>query len=153
MFRVGERVIKTMGVRMEGTVVPRFDWKKSNDGTYRAPLSNETPVWIEWDNKTRGWISKSFLMEGRKGSGGLGRRGATRTANGVIHVRYMGQIERGKNYRWVAGYSVFLDGNPTYPWLPKRDAIALARRIAKERGRGEGVSLGTSAEASYAKLR
>jgi hypothetical protein len=50
-----------------------------------------------------------------------------------VEVRFAGMIERGKNYRWVEGYSVVVDGRPTYPWQGKREALRLAKSIARER--------------------
>lgn len=47
-----------------------------------------------------------------------------------IEVKSMGQLERWSKsrdaYKWVDGYSVFLDGNETQPWLPFREAMDLA---------------------------
>lgn len=56
---VGDKVEKTMGVRLTGTVVPRFPWGNSTDGTYKAPAS--TDVAVEWDDGTRGYIHPAFL--------------------------------------------------------------------------------------------
>lgn len=51
-----------------------------------------------------------------------------------LEIRYMGHIERGGprgGYRLRDGYSVFVDGRETQPWMLKRDAQAHARRIAR----------------------
>lgn len=62
----------------------------------------------------------------------------------TIEIRYMGLIEVGSHvrrgprrdprpsYRWVDGYSVVLNGVETQPWLPRRGALKLARKIQEE---------------------
>ena len=50
-----------------------------------------------------------------------------------IEIRRMGTIERGDDYHHVDGYSVFIDGKETQPWLTKREAAALANLIVAER--------------------
>lgn len=60
-FNIGDHVSKVMGCRMEGKVVAPFFWKDSNDGTYRAPVSGDKPVWVQWNNGTKGWIHASFV--------------------------------------------------------------------------------------------
>ena len=52
----------------------------------------------------------------------------------TIEVRYMGGIEvpTGRGYRWVNGYSVVVDGKVTYPWTPKKQAEAEAKKLRKE---------------------
>jgi hypothetical protein len=57
-----------------------------------------------------------------------------------IHVRFMGSIEvpaprRGRSgYRWVDGYSVWVNGQESQPWTQKREAISEARRLGKNLG-------------------
>ena len=60
-MKLGDRVLKNMGVRQVGTVVesvPRHLW---SDGSYRYPESGESPVWVRWDDGTMGWIHECFL--------------------------------------------------------------------------------------------
>jgi hypothetical protein len=58
-----------------------------------------------------------------------------------IHVRWMGSMEvpspkRGRpGYRNVDGYSVWVDGNQSQPWMQKRAAIAEAKELGKKLGR------------------
>ena len=52
------------------------------------------------------------------------------TPSGVqIAIKYMGGIERGARFRWVDGYSVFMDGRQTQPWLTFREAMRYAREL------------------------
>lgn len=60
-FPVNSRVVKHMGVRMEGVVVVPFPWQSATDGTYRAPLSIDDPVFVKWQDGTQGWISARHL--------------------------------------------------------------------------------------------
>lgn len=58
-----------------------------------------------------------------------------RTILGICVAR-VGSVERGSlvhGYRWYDGYSVFLDGNMTYPWLLRRQALAFANIMYGER--------------------
>jgi hypothetical protein len=57
-FPVGDRVVKNMGCRMEGTVIPPFSHKEADDGTYRPPLTRDKPVWVRWSDGSRGWINE-----------------------------------------------------------------------------------------------
>ena len=61
-FKTGDRVVKVMGVRMEGKVIPEFSWKAADDGTYRPPMSSGV-VWVEWENGTRGWVSAVHIRK------------------------------------------------------------------------------------------
>lgn len=61
MYKVGERIVKTMGVQLAGTVSRPISPSKWNDGSYRLPFENETPVYVIWDDKTCGWIDQAFL--------------------------------------------------------------------------------------------
>jgi len=61
--KVGSRVCTTMGVRRTGTVIEPFNWKDSNDGTYRGPTSKEKAVWVKWNDGTKGWIHDAFVAE------------------------------------------------------------------------------------------
>lgn len=60
-FLKGQRVVKTMGCRMEGTVIPSFPLEDADDGTYRSPASHEKPVWVKWSDGTKGWIHSAHL--------------------------------------------------------------------------------------------
>jgi len=67
---------------------------------------------------------------------GYGSKAESRRATLGIRVVRMGSIERGSlvsGYRWYDGYSVFLDGRRTYPWLLFRQACALANHWYRER--------------------
>jgi len=67
---------------------------------------------------------------------GYGSKAESRRATLGICVVRMGSIERGSlvsGYRWYDGYSVLLDGRKTYPWLPFRQACALANHWYGER--------------------
>ena len=64
-FKLGERVHKTMGVRVSGIVIRRFAGPYT-DGQYRAPTSKDHPVFVRWDDGTVGWIDEAFLMEGKR---------------------------------------------------------------------------------------
>lgn len=46
-----------------------------------------------------------------------------------VEVRRMGPIERGARYRHVDGWAVFVDGREQQPWMPKREAVAVAKDI------------------------
>lgn len=77
-------------------------------------------------------------------SGGhVGRRAAEAPlAQDTIHVasgvevRRMGIIERGKHYRHVDGWAVVVDGRAWQPWMPKKEALALAKKVASDRAKG-----------------
>lgn len=58
---IGRRVHKTMGIRESGTVIKPFAGPYS-DGQYRAPYRHEKPVYIQWDDGTRGWIQREFVQ-------------------------------------------------------------------------------------------
>jgi hypothetical protein len=57
-----------------------------------------------------------------------------------VEVVFKGQIEVGlanprnpkPGYRWVDGYSVVIDGIETQPWMTKREAHRLAKKIKEE---------------------
>src|SRR5208282_4645232 len=66
-FQIGQRVQKTMGVRLTGRViapVPRSQW---SDGTYRAPNSRDQAVWVQWSDGTKGWVSAGHLAPAEEG--------------------------------------------------------------------------------------
>ncbi len=58
-FQVGDRVEKTMGVRLTGTVTEPFYYKDSTDGTYSPPNDNYVPV--EWDDGTKGYCAEGHM--------------------------------------------------------------------------------------------
>ena len=58
-FSVGKRVQKTMGCRLEGTILDPFDWNKSNDGTYKPPTKDHVP--IVWQDGSIGYENKCYL--------------------------------------------------------------------------------------------
>ena len=58
-FHVGDRVTKTMGVRLNGTIVDGFYYKDSTDGTYSPPKADYVPV--EWDDGTKGYCYEGHL--------------------------------------------------------------------------------------------
>lgn len=63
-FLAGQTVEKIMGVRLNGTVSPRwFSKTEWNDGTYREPTTSERrkAVPVVWNDGTKGWISSCFL--------------------------------------------------------------------------------------------
>lgn len=62
-FAIGQRVAKTMGVRLNGIVIRPFNWRAATDGTYKAPDRDAT--WVRWDDGTRGWIHSRFLKAAR----------------------------------------------------------------------------------------
>ena len=57
----------------------------------------------------------------------------------TVAIKFMGSIERPKSrgqgrvatYKWVDGYSVFIGGSETQPWLPFREAMRFARERVK----------------------
>jgi len=56
------------------------------------------------------------------------------TPSGVqIAIKYMGGIERGARYRWVDGYSIFMDGSQTQPWQMFRESMRYARELLTAR--------------------
>ena len=55
----GTRVVQTMGIRQSGVTTKPFDWKQSNDGTYKAPGPNDHPV--QWDDGTKGYINSVHI--------------------------------------------------------------------------------------------
>ncbi len=59
---------------------------------------------------------------------------ATNTTAPRVEVKAVGQIEiaRRGGYVWTDGYAVVVDGRELVPWLPKRAAKQLARRIREE---------------------
>ena len=61
-FRPGLKVKKTMGVRQEGTIVYYVPKDQYTDGQYREPMAKETPVYVLWDNGTKGWLNSCFLQ-------------------------------------------------------------------------------------------
>jgi len=64
-FDIGEKARTDMGVRREGVVVFPFSWKDCTDGQYRSPESKDgSVVWVQWNDGTRGWIQKQFLLPG-----------------------------------------------------------------------------------------
>jgi len=60
MFKVGQRVETTMGIRQRGEVIPRF-YGPFTDGQYRQPEGRERPVYVRWEDGTKGWIQEPFL--------------------------------------------------------------------------------------------
>ncbi len=62
-FRLGDVVIKTMGVRQIGEVIPYISLSAYTDGTYREPHSNEMKyiVYIRWSDGTKGWIHDTHI--------------------------------------------------------------------------------------------
>ena len=58
-LRIGDKVHKEMGVRMEGIVSAPFYWKQSTDGTYSEPKKNYIP--ITWNDGTFGYCHTSHL--------------------------------------------------------------------------------------------
>lgn len=59
VFSPGTKVRKSMGVKLEGVIIPSFPWDQSNDGTYRAPNKEEVP--IRWKDNTKGYENKANL--------------------------------------------------------------------------------------------
>lgn len=69
-FNVGQRVVKTMGCRMEGSVIPPFNWKEADDGTYRSPeRADGKVVWVQWADGSRGWICESHVAQAEDNHG------------------------------------------------------------------------------------
>lgn len=60
-LRIGNKVRKEMGVRMEGIVSAPFYWKQSTDGTYKAPSKGYIP--ITWNDGTYGYCHTSHLTK------------------------------------------------------------------------------------------
>lgn len=58
-FKVGDRVIKTSGVRLTGTIINRLYWRDSTDGTYKSPDVTDVPV--KWDDGTIGYCDVVLL--------------------------------------------------------------------------------------------
>ena len=58
-LKLGDRVEKTMGVRMIGTIIAPFPWAEHTDGSYAPPGRWDVPVL--WDDGTKGYIHKNFL--------------------------------------------------------------------------------------------
>lgn len=46
----------------------------------------------------------------------------------LIHYYRAGQIERGRDYHWLDGYSRVTATGSLFPWLTKREAQSDARR-------------------------
>lgn len=61
-FAIGRRVEKTMGIRETGIVIRPFVGPFT-DGQYRLPYRHERPVYVQWDDGTRGWIQREFLRQ------------------------------------------------------------------------------------------
>lgn len=59
-FKIGQRVERTMGVKQAGEVINAFSGPYT-DGQYRAPERHERPVWVKWDDGTKGWIQASAI--------------------------------------------------------------------------------------------
>lgn len=57
----GRKVVKVMGVVLEGIVIERFPWRESDDGTYKGPGNRDIP--IRWADGTKGYINAVFLKE------------------------------------------------------------------------------------------
>ncbi len=60
-FQIGDVVEKIVGVKLVGHVINRIPQSDYSDGSYRLPESYENPVFVKWNDNTKGWISKSFL--------------------------------------------------------------------------------------------
>ena len=58
-LQVGDRVERTLGVELKGTITDPFPWRQQNDGAYGEPNRGCVPV--QWDNGTKGYISPVFL--------------------------------------------------------------------------------------------
>lgn len=58
----GTRVMTAQGVKLTGTVVPRIPLSKYSDGSYREPSTRERPVFVEWDDGTKGWLSAGYVV-------------------------------------------------------------------------------------------
>ena len=60
--RKGQRIRKTVGIRLFGTVLDRIPSRTEwSDGTYRYPERHERAVGVLWDDKTIGWISEMHI--------------------------------------------------------------------------------------------
>lgn len=60
-FKIGDRVEKWAGVRLNGRVIAPIYWKGCNDGTYKAPDPGD--VCIEWDDGTKGYCKPQWLKK------------------------------------------------------------------------------------------
>ena len=61
-FAPGTRVVSRMGCRTTGTVsAERWHRRDCTDGTYREPERHESPVYIRWDDGSRGWAHSAIL--------------------------------------------------------------------------------------------
>ena len=58
-FQVGDKVKKTMGVKLNGVVIKDFNSKDQDDGGYSAPKKGDVPV--KWSDGTKGYIASRFL--------------------------------------------------------------------------------------------
>jgi hypothetical protein len=58
-YRIGDVIETVTGVYRRGTVVPRFHWKRSTDGTFKAPRRSDVPV--VWDDGTRGYANPAMI--------------------------------------------------------------------------------------------
>lgn len=54
-YKNGQRVVKVIGHRIEGTIIPPFDI-----GT--LPPATEDAVWVEWSDGSKGWIDPDMIV-------------------------------------------------------------------------------------------
>lgn len=57
---VGTKVKTDMGLKRTGVVIPRFNWKEADDGTYSEPKPDA--VAVQWDNGEKGFSTISNLI-------------------------------------------------------------------------------------------
>lgn len=60
-FKIGDRVRKEAGCRMDGVVVRKFFWEESTDGTYKGPKPDD--VAVKWDDGTKGYAKPQWLKK------------------------------------------------------------------------------------------
>ena len=46
---------------MDGTIIDYVYYKDADDGTYRPPEKKDRPVYVRWDDGTKGWICASHI--------------------------------------------------------------------------------------------
>lgn len=58
-FRIGDKVVTTMGVRKVGEIV--FRMFKYTDGSYRDPHDHERPIFVQWEDGSCGWSHRVHI--------------------------------------------------------------------------------------------
>jgi len=50
-----------MGIVRTGVAVRVMPPEKYTDGSYRRPRTSDNPVYVKWDDGTRGWVGNEYV--------------------------------------------------------------------------------------------